>query len=216
MKTWRPKEDEMFYFLTEDYYPGNRGLLWVEGSKCKKIMWHKYLFPLGAFRTKKAALESGYVIIPNFNEIDVFAIRTTRKRPKGNTSEGGENWVQKPNEQQSNTPELGEGRYVNADTINEEWTTQKKLSDGRVVDKTMSTAIAFDAIDFPFKFIKPEIMERTAEAMEKLCFDDIGILPNRNIRKGDPMVVGRIWTKRGYDKKCVSFLITWFVDTSAI
>lgn len=114
----------------------------------------------------KAALDAGYVIIPNLNEVDVFAIRTTRKNPKGNVSSGGASYVQPPMEQESNTPSLGDGRYVNANTINEQWTKEEKLSNGAVFKKQMMTAIEFDDVNFPFKFVKPEIMERTAEAKE--------------------------------------------------
>ncbi len=163
-----------------------------------------------------AALEAGFVIIPNFDELDIFAIRTTRKRPKANRAEGGENWVNVPKEQVSNRPALGDGRYVNADTRNKTWTTEKRGNDNSIIRRKVSQAVAFDDIDFPFHMVKPEVLERTAEAMKLLAFDDVGILPNRKIRRGDPMVVGRIFTKRGASVKAVSFLITWFVNTEDI
>jgi len=76
----------------------------------------------------------------------------------------------------------------------------------------MSMAVAFDDVDFPFKFAKPQILEKTSQAMKLLAFDDIGIIPRRRIKRGDPMVIGRVWK----GNTPVSFLITWFVDTSVI
>jgi hypothetical protein len=163
-----------------------------------------------------AALEAGFVIIPNLEELDIFAIRTTRKTPRANKAHGGENWVQAPDEQVSNRPALGEGRYVNADTINKEMTVTKQLKDGNVMKQRVAIAKEFDDVDFPFHFVKPEILEKTSQAMNLLAFDDIGILPNRRVRKGDPMVVGRITTKQGNNTKAVSFLITWWVNTQDI
>lgn len=165
----------------------------------------------------KAALEAGYVIIPNLENLDIFAIRTTRKNPKANTSKGGSGWVQPPERQVSNKPALGEGRYVNADTINETW-TQDITPAGATQRQTrlMSTAKHFDTIDFPFHLAKPQILNSTAEAMKVLAFDDIGVTPGRKIKRGDPMIVGRILHGSGYRQKVVSFLITWFVDTKDI
>ena len=159
-----------------------------------------------------AALEAGYVIVPNFSELDVFAIRTIKRRPKRKIARGGDGWVNPPEAQTSESPMLGGGRYVDADTENEIRTDSRQLKDGSFVNTKVATASAFQRVDFPFRFAKPEILERTADAMQLLCFDDIGMLPNRNKRRGDPMIIGRISTK----KRTVSFLITWFVDTRAI
>jgi hypothetical protein len=167
------------------------------------------------FYTKiKAALDAGYVIIPNFDDLDIFAIRTTRKKPKANIAKGGPNWVQPPESQKSNRPVLGEGRYVNADTINHVWTADiTKVGATQKEYRRMATAMAFDSIDFPFHLAKPQILNSTAEAMKVLAFDDIGVSPSRRIRRGDPMIIGRIVNGTGFKAKVVSFLITWFVDT---
>lgn len=166
----------------------------------------------------KAALEAGYVIIPNFDELDIFAIRTTRKNPKAKTAQGGDGWVNIPDQQETNRPALGEGRYVNADTINRTWRKDVTPAGAEKREyRTMSTAMSFDDIDFPFHLAKPQILKSTAEAMKVLAFDDIGVTPARNIRRGDPMIIGRILDRKvGYRRKVVSFLITWFVDTKDI
>jgi hypothetical protein len=164
-----------------------------------------------------AALEAGYVIVPNFDDIDIFAIRTTRRKPKENVARGGKGWVQVPDAQISNRPALGEGRYVDADTRNEEW--DKDVTRAGETEKSIvrfSKAIDFNEVDFPFKVVKPEILEKTRQAMKLLAFDDIGVLPSRRRKRGDPMVIGRIWTKNGNHRRMVSFLITWFVNTADI
>jgi hypothetical protein len=166
----------------------------------------------------KVALEAGYVIIPNLEDLDIFAIRTTRKNPKANVASGGAGWVEPPNVQVTNRPALGEGRYVNADTINQNWTQEiTKAGDTQKSFRRMSKAIKFDNVEFPFHLAKPQILNSTSEAMKLLAFDDIGISPNRKKRRGDPMIVGRIHDRKvGYNQKIVSFLITWFVDTKDI
>jgi hypothetical protein len=56
-------------------------------------------------------------------------------------------------------------------------------------------------------------MSATAEAIALKIFDEIGSLPKRR-RKGDPIVVGRICGGFGdADRKVITFLIAWYVDT---
>lgn len=202
--------------LKADLVEAESNLAIAKARKWKTGPWSGQLKKISDnvnFYTKiKAALEAGYVIIPNLEDLDIFAIRTKKFRPKKNVAKGGNSWVQRPDAQQSDKPALGDGRYVNADTINSTWTETTKQSDGTTYQRMMSKAIAFDDVDFPFKLVKPQILEDTSKAMKALIFDDIGILPKRNIRRGDPMVVGRVLN----GTKAVSFLITWFVDTSMI
>lgn len=162
----------------------------------------------------RAALMAGYVIIPNMDDLDIFAIRTTRKKPKANIAKGGSSWVEPPERQKSSKPAMGEGRYVNADTLNETWAADVTPAGATTKQVQMrSKAVYFDDIDFPFHLAKPQILDSTAKAMELLAFDDIGVRPGRRIKRGDPMIVGRVLLGSGYSQKIVSFLITWFVDT---
>lgn len=164
----------------------------------------------------KAALEAGYTIVPNFEEIDVFAMRTTRQRPRGNRVTSDARWPTTPQNQATNRPALGEGRFVNTEANNARRHHVKRDDKGFETNQVTLWADSFAAIDFPFRLVKPEILEQTAQAMERLCFDDVGILPNRQRRRGDPMILGRIHLKEGLTTKTVSFLITWFVDTRAL
>jgi hypothetical protein len=79
--------------------------------------------------------------------------------------------------------------------------------------------VAFGYVDFPVALATPAVLDATQAAMAKNIFDEIGGLPGRRSRKGDPIVVGRIlrptaapitsWQLR----PAVTFLIAWWVDT---
>lgn len=153
-----------------------------------------------------AALEAGYCIIPNM-DIDVFAIRTTRKKPKKGY---GDRWQNR--EQKSSKPALGDGRYVDSSPTELEHQVKGKNSSGQEITRYKAWAEDFQEVGFPFQMAKPQILDSTSKAMARKVFDDIGVLPQRT-RRGDPMVVGRIIHRKGYTDHTISFLITWFVDT---
>jgi hypothetical protein len=177
----------------------------------------------------KCALEAGYTIIPNFSDIDVFAVRTARDRPT-------KNWVSQdalhgtviPNDQRSECPPAGEGDFVNATAQY----TQRKIHSHRDKNNNdhylqQAWATNHDIVGFPFKVVKPEILIATKKAMDFLFFDDVGCVPGRQRkRRGDPMIIGRIhchphthkkWGNGRVEyEKTISFLITWFIDTKEL
>lgn len=157
----------------------------------------------------KGALEEGYCIVPEM-PIDVFAVRTTRKNPKQNFVSG--QWSN-PKNQVSNRPPSGEGRYVSsvADVFESKFV--KKHEPGKQPEMGFNRwAETFRDVDFPFTLAKPEILEATARAMQSKVFDEFGILPARRT-KGDPMIIGRVSYKDGYNTKSLSFVVAWFIDT---
>ncbi len=168
----------------------------------------------------ETAIRNGYVLVPNFSEIDIFAIRTQKFRPSTQSRTvtmraWNRSTTPHPREQETESPPVGEGRYVDADTKNRvnRWSQPQK--DGSTVAMVTATPDAFQDVTFPFHLAKPQIVEKTADAMKLLVFDDVGILPGRrrSKRRGDPMVIGRIHKNKN---TVVSFLITWFVDTKDI
>lgn len=167
----------------------------------------------------ETALRNGYVIIPNFDEIDIFAVRTTRAKPKDTavTMRRYDNSTRPvlPAEE-TNSPSVGEGQYVDADPKHKFLEWNKLEGDNKSVPMITAKPDGFKDIMFPFLMAKPQIFEKTAEAMKVLCFDDIGVLPGRHKsrKRGDPMIIGRIRRKTSqYSFHTVSFLITWFIDT---
>lgn len=167
------------------------------------------------YKKVKAALEAGYYLIPNF-PIDVFAIRTEKKRPRKNESTTS---LWRVDVQRTESPPLGKGRFVDAsaEVETETWTEPNK--EGKQVEKHRHRSVAFQNVSFPFVLARPEVMNATATALAQKLFDEIGMLPgrpgnvNRISSRGDPMIIGRVITRRGNQEKSISFLISWFVDT---
>jgi hypothetical protein len=153
------------------------------------------------------ALEAGYVIVPNF-PVDIFAIRTTKKKPVAGETE---NWWAR-HAQHSDRPPLGAGAYVDASPA----IVREKVPDvdkyGKEAVKHRSWAEAFLPIDFPIKMVRPQILDATAKALTLKLFDEVGVLPERRSNGPDPMIIGQIVYKPGtYRERRVSFLVAWWL-----
>jgi hypothetical protein len=150
----------------------------------------------------KLALEAGYCIVPNF-PIELIAIRTTKASPtlRDHT-----------NEQKAMMLAPGEGRYV--DPI-PKMSTRVETEEGEK-PKRVRHADHFREVTFPASLARIEILEDLDRAQKLKLFDAIGILPSTR-RKPDPMLIGQIYHRRGqFSVKTVSFLITWWIDTSTL
>jgi hypothetical protein len=163
----------------------------------------------------KAAVEAGYCVIPNF-PVEVFAIRTCLAKPRPKKDRN----IFDNKRQSSESPPLGEGEHQDPLPIIHERRLPDKLDSAgnpKVVHEYFARAFE-EEIDFPLSVARPEIMSATVEAMALRCFDELGVLPGRKAKRGDPLVVGiiRDHSKRYYDDQSVSFLIAWYVDTRAI
>lgn len=184
----------------------------VSGLKrMRKIAQERYEY----YEKMKAALEAGYVIIPNM-EMDVFAIRTTKKGPSGNIVTGrrrdqhdGSDFVQ-----DTDRPALGEGKNVSDVPVVAKEAVRGPDQDGKEVTLIDTWADEFGEIDFPFKWAKPQVLDATAKAVAMKCFDRLGVVPGRQARKQDPMVIGQIVFRGSggrWQEKTVSFLVTWWL-----
>jgi hypothetical protein len=152
------------------------------------------------------ALKAGYCLVPNL-PVDVWAIRTTKKRPK--KMESGSQWNNR--DQSSDKPMIGEGRYVDAVPTEDMRLIDRYDKDGAYKPIEKWFADEFTEVEFPFAMIKPQIMEATATAMQRMIFDDFGVTPSRRRRaKGDPIIVGRLHSPKG---STLSFLVAWWVNT---
>lgn len=169
---------------------------------------------LAFYEKVKAALEAGYCIVPNF-PLDIFAIRTARDRPLRNQAQR-QNWSPQIDDQRSESPALGEGAYVS--TSAQEFETRETTKDAAGTEQVQITrwAESFLGVDFPFAFAQPAVLNATQQAMADKVFDELGVTPTRTqARKGDPMVIGRIYAP-GYarwqrDAKSLSFVVAWFL-----
>ena len=122
----------------------------------------------------KGALEAGYYIVPNF-PIEIFAIRTDRKKPLKmfSTSQWG-----KRREQEAKELPLGEGEYKNPFPLVQQ---ENETIDGK--NYYQSWAEEWDQFEFPINMAKPQIMDVTNVSMQRKIFDRIGVMPPIRRRK---------------------------------
>jgi len=151
-----------------------------------------------------AALQQGFYLVPNF-PVGVFAVRNKKKKPAPGPAQRREQNV--ANVATQLLP-LGVGEYVDAEPSVKQ--VVRKNKEG--VPETRWVADEFQPVSFPFTFVTPDITETAAEAMKLGIFDEIGCLPERRQRRGDPIIVGRIGNKEGYNEKTFTFLLAWFMD----
>jgi hypothetical protein len=158
-----------------------------------------------------AAVEAGYTIVPNF-PVDVFAIRTAKRKPKSGISESRWETFQ----QEAQELPIGSGRYVEPlPTVRQRSVDYKDSKTGLIESKKQYYPKDFDEeIEFPISIAKPRVMEATHRAMAGKFFDEIGCLPTRRAKKGDPIVTGAVIMRNGqYTTHRVTFLIAWWIDT---
>lgn len=159
-----------------------------------------------------AALESGFVIVPNF-PIALFAIRTERKSPVGNPQNSYQ-WSVPDYEQSGEFLPIGAGEYQNP--LPEVFSEGPFLVEGKTEERFNSYPIAWRKLEFPVSMAKVEIMRSTEEAMKLKIFDQFGILPETSRagkKKVDPLIVGQLNDPRG---RVVTFMIAWHLDTSVL
>ncbi len=165
------------------------------------------------------ALQHGYIIVPSF-PVEVFAMRSTRDKPLRLAAFAGK-WDSSTKEQHATARPAGEGEYKNPfPTIfyrdySKDMLTQEQIAAGNV--KREYYAEAWKDMEFPMNMAKPNIMEATDRAMALKLFDDLGVLPGTR-RNVDPIIVGRLLDPRStkYNRRFVSFIIAWHLDTATL
>jgi hypothetical protein len=168
------------------------------------------------------ALKAGYYIVPNM-PMDVFAIRAKGNAPSKRTSWQYEkdSWGQHDSLRPIEPPKLlpvGEGEYKNP-KLAERYRTFPYEDKGKQMIQYLTESNGYlEEIDFPFALARPEVLTATHQAMLLNIFDEIGVMPGRQERRSDPMVIGRLRNpNRPNDRdRDVSFLIAWFLDTDRI
>lgn len=168
--------------------------------------YNKSLRKISFYEKMKAALLEGFYIVPNF-PIQMFAIKTKKKFVYGHS---WSYW----GEFEQNAQELaqGEGEYKNPFPIVSRVTSEHK--DGKEIRKAESEAVDWDEFEFPLTMARPQIMEATSRAMALKIFDRIGIMPAH--KKDDPVIIGQIFNKNGWNEKIVSFMIAWHLNTNVL
>lgn len=155
------------------------------------------------------AVNAGYTIVPEF-PIDVFAIRVNRDEPEGGTNHARYSRAVADVETADITA-TGTGEYVSPIPKTFHWKETRHDGDKEYkVDLVKPTAL--QAVEFPLRSARAEVMSATAEAMALKVFDEIGICPQT--RKADPLIIGRIWLGGG--NKSVNFLIAWHLNLNEL
>lgn len=164
-----------------------------------------------------AALEAGYVMVPNFPG-STIAIRVTRDRPRARAGESTNRQWANPNREQPDRSPAGEGRFVSPKA--EVDVDTEKTDEGKTRYIVTPTELQ-EEIALPGEFLKPMVVKRLEQAMADKIFDEIIVTPGRRERRrGDPMVLGRVLARRrdypNDSPRMLTFLIAWFQDTAVI
>lgn len=154
----------------------------------------------------KAAIEAGYLIVPNF-PIEVFAIRTKAKSPRWQEDSTAK-WQTFP--QQPQRLAIGAGEFQNPIPAKDSYAD--KDDKGRDITKYFPTDLT-EELEIPLHLVKPEILRAVDKARAMKVFDQMGISTDR---RGDPLILGQIVDGPSWSSKRVTFFVAWFVDLDRV
>lgn len=164
------------------------------------------------YRKILAAVEEGYLIVPNF-DVEIMAVRVSEGAVP---PESRARW--RPTGLQRADPELlpvGEGEYVNpAPVAVRRSVPEPNEQNPKNRESYYFNTDEFRDMQFPVVGVKPIILDATALALSRKVFDSIGVVTGR---KQDPVVIGTIYNPRDrYRNKRVSFFIAWWFSTDSL
>lgn len=159
-----------------------------------------------------SALKQGFCMVPDMAG-DLFAIRIgENRRPAPQELRSDWNY-QGPRDHSPDRLDEGDGKYVSPAPQMRRWMESKTGTDNKPKAVYCSSPVKFrDPDGLDRRFVRPEVVSRTAAAMRLRLFDEIvcvrGTGGNVPRRGRDPIVLGRIVGQQG----SAAFLIAWFVD----
>lgn len=160
------------------------------------------------------ALLAGYVLVPNF-DMDVFAIRTTARAPRGGETTNRFDQFLQP--AQLLPPRVGEYRNPAPAALERTDRIRSERDPKEVKEVTKYWPHAWAQIEFPMAIARPALMNRAGEVMAQRLFDELGVARDtqgRGRRAGDPFLLGRIRNPSG--RADVTFFLGWYFDPSAL
>lgn len=167
-----------------------------------------------------AAIDAGFTIVPNM-DVDVFAIRVKSDTPKWSRDYGTSKHSFRnasptvPDEKEDSLP-VGDGVYQSSRVDFHEVNTVSGEGENKLYH-VAQVCDGYQNIDFPLAAAHPIVMDETNRAMVMKIFDRIGIVPQTQRRlRGDPIILGQIVRKDGYNTKVASFLIAWHLDVRTL
>lgn len=184
---------------------------WAHGALDRQVRLYERRIVF--YGKMKRALEAGYYIVPNF-PVTMFAVRTEQNKPGSGFVTDQWHPGDAHFEQHAQQLEEGEGEYRNPFPLVRSYAHK----DDKGKDVHDYWADAWRDLEFPVTMMKAKCIEATNKAMGLMVFDEFGICPPRQLRRGDPIIVGRLIDPRStkYDRKTVSFLIAWHLDTATL
>ena len=177
------------------------------------------------YQRMKAALEAGYVIVPDM-PAQTLVVRTGKREPRRQQTDSSYYGRTLPQAKSDGAP-VGKGQYVSPEFKRYNWDTRSKDSAGRESIVHHSRVRGFDTeFAFPMLAVKPQVLDEVGVAMARKVFDEIGILPagsgpspaklRSTTAIPDPIVVGRIVRYEGTKRIACAFLITWWLDSRTL
>lgn len=165
------------------------------------------------YKKIKMALEAGYYIVPPF-PIEVFAVRTTAKKPTVRTGWRDRDFARAQGIPHDALP-AGEGDYIGNQVATRTFMGSREDNKSSVYHQPYK----FQAVEFPFKLAKSAVMSETARAMALKVFDQLGIMGTvdrpAQAAVPDPIVCGQIlpWFHK---RQPVTFFVAWWLDTKTL
>lgn len=168
------------------------------------------------FHKIKAALEAGYLIVPNM-PVDLLAIRVQRDGPTWATRKRqSSGWKPQRFDVQAEVLPAGEGRYVDEGVPPQSAGYNRTNAKGERewVDR-WRPGPKYVEPDFPIRAVKPAVLSATQRAMALRIFDEIGMVQQDASARGrDPIMVGRIrsGTARDRTARVATFFLAWWLN----
>jgi hypothetical protein len=159
------------------------------------------------------AIAAGYTIVPDI-PVDLFAIRVRRDYVKADTVTTTETWRNADHLLDDEKPDslpVGEGRYENPHQTVRRGQREEIADDGKKQIVKWTRPADFAEFEFPIIAAHPTVMSATHEAMARRIFDQIGVAPQGR-RRGDPLVIGQVCLRQGWQTKTISFIIGWNIN----
>lgn len=187
----------------------------VNLESAKKHKWKSSGFQSLVQRTRsrltfyektKAAVEAGYLVIPNF-PIDAFAVR--RRKNEGELPDGRPGYhSSSPDNLPAMVLPVGEGEYANPVPSVYKKTIGK---DDKGADIVRWFRHSYQAVEFPVTVAKPHVIDAAQKAMSLRIFDRIGLV-GETAPRGDPILVGQVLRKEGWNERRLTFFIGWWFN----
>ena len=203
---------EKIIVMSADLRDAKQNLALAKENKWRTVGWYarvvKARAQVGFYEKIKAAVQAGYYIVPPF-PVNLIAIRTDRETPVRYQSEHRYALTAL---QPAQVLPVGDGKYVGPlppAVPGKVWAKPYGKKEFELVDGWQTADWHADA-SFPFKLVKPQILESLAQALKEKIFDQIGLV--QQTPRSDPVLIGQILSP-SKNRPPINFFVAWWLDT---